>query len=62
MKGHAIKPGRVFVENVTNKNNHLGCLVCNIISISVLVGQVTWESLLPSGFCVMNLFLTSKLS
>jgi len=50
----------VFMENVADKNNCLGCLVRGTISISALLSQMTWESLLPSGFCAVNLLLTSK--
>lgn len=60
MKSHAMKPGDVFMENVADKNNCLGCLVCGTISISALLSQMTWESLLPSGFWAVNLLLTSK--
>lgn len=60
MKSHAMKPGVVFMENIIDKSNCLGCLVRGIISISALLSQVTWESLLTSGFCVVNLLLTSK--
>lgn len=33
----------VFMGNITNKNNYLGCFICDIISISALPSQVTWE-------------------